>query len=434
MSDLVKELQRELDHIKTLCKVKDDKISELKWFAAEHKSNLDRIAKFNNITLSFNKLITLNSPVLTPELRALASTMYLNVDNLIQVNPAEWKRTNSHTGHIAAALGGFGAVEKVYQLPSRAGKGHQANIVFTNPEARKAGFEAVKFRYRKRAPAMKFSLQQFPKLRKQDQCLQLIFRELKQEGKIISYSLNNFAATRHNEFVFPLYTFRVSGNKVTKYEDSACIGDYRAGFTVPVDDVNFESPEFEHLKSLICEHVQECQNELDMACKKRAPALPTLADHVKPVMESRNISTEPSNFRECAEDPSGQMKDDTTSDMSSQQDEQWPKLGQNPISVSDSNKGSSHLTEQAIQSSAVTLKKGNQQESELITNNTPPRSISNAIKEKNFVFSPACFGLVGQPIAKGPLNESVIGSPPISSEFHELTPINPNLNISGDSF
>lgn len=425
MSDLVTELQRELAHVKTLCKVKDDKISELKWFAAENKSNLDRIAKFNNITLGFNKLTTLNSPVLTPELRALASTMYLSVDNLIQVNPAEWKRTHSHTGHIAAALGGFRAVEKVYQLPSRAGKGHQANIVFTNPEARKAGFEAVKFRYRKRAPAMKFSLQQFPKLRKQDQCLQLIFRELKQEGRIISYSLNNYAATRHNEFVLPLYSFRVSGAKVTKYEDSACIGDYRAGFTVPIDDYNFQSPEFEHLKSLISEHVQECQNELNMACKNRAPAMPTLADHIMPVMESRNISTEPSNFRECVEDPSGQKE----VDLSGQQDALWPKLGQNSSSISESY----HLADQAMQSSAETQNKGYQQENEVITSNTPRRSISKAIKE-NFVFSPACFGLVGQPIAKGPLNESVIGSPPISSEFHELKPINQNLNISVDSF
>ena len=179
MSELVKELQMQLDHAQRLCAQKDDKINELQWFAKENKCNLDRLSKLNSVTLGFNQLITLNSPKLSPELRLLASTMYLNVDRVIRVNPAAWKRTNSHSGQIAAALGGFGAVDKVNQLPAKGG--HQANIIFANPEARKAGFEALKDRFGKLAPSMKYSLQQFPKLRHQDRCLQMIFRELKEE-------------------------------------------------------------------------------------------------------------------------------------------------------------------------------------------------------------------------------------------------------------
>ena len=160
MSELVKELQSQLAHVQRLCALKDDKINELEWFYKEQKFNLDRLSKLNSVTLGFNKLITLNSPILSPELRLLASTMYLNVDRVIRVNSATWKRTNSHSGQIAAALGGYGAVEKVYQLPARGG--HQANVIFVNPEARKDGFRAMKDRYGKSAPAMNYSLQPFP--------------------------------------------------------------------------------------------------------------------------------------------------------------------------------------------------------------------------------------------------------------------------------
>lgn len=437
MSELVKELQSQLAHVQRLCALKDDKINELEWFYKEQKFNLDRLSKLNSVTLGFNKLITLNSPILSPELRLLASTMYLNVDRVIRVNSATWKRTNSHSGQIAAALGGYGAVEKVYQLPARGG--HQANVIFANPEARKDGFRAMKDRYGKSAPAMNYSLQPFPKLRHQDKCMQKIFRDLKQEGTILSYSLNNFAVTRHNDFVFPLYTFRVSGTKVTKYEDSACIGAYRDGFTVPIDDSKFVSSEFQQLKEMICEHVQ---SELHLSHKSRAPALPTLADHLQPSMENQNISSEHFNSRESVRAPSGQSMHDGEFEMSAaERDIQWPKPGQNPTSVasssaSEASRGSSPFVEkvvakktQVLQSSNISLNEISDKETR--ENDTPSRSLSEAIKDFNF--SPVGFALLGQPLAKGPLNDSIIGSPPISCEFTELQSINPNLNISGVS-
>lgn len=431
MSELVKELQMQLDHAQRLCAQKDDKINELQWFAKENKCNLDRLSKLNSVTLGFNQLITLNSPKLSPELRLLASTMYLNVDRVIRVNPAAWKRTNSHSGQIAAALGGFGAVDKVYQLPAKGG--HQANIIFANPEARKAGFEALKDRFGKLAPSMKYSLQQFPKLRHQDRCLQMIFRELKEEKMIHSYSLNNFAVTSHNDFIFPLYTFRISSTKVTRYTDSRCIKAYREGFTVPVDDIHFESPEFYHLRDMIREHVDEYQIPLEQSYTSRRPALHTLADHI-PIhfrdstedrAERQNISKVPTDapfhFRESTED---HARDESY-------DAQWPKPGQNTsVTSSDTMSGTSrdsspvsHPLEMVVyatkssdvQSSSSSSHQTQHQGIEIT--NSPPRSI---LFKENFTFSPV---LLGQPIAR-PINNAIGGSPPNSSDIITMQPLN----------
>lgn len=422
MSELIKELQSELAQARKLCALKDDRIGKLEWFEKEHRFKLERLSQLNNVYLGFDKLITLNSPILTPELRSLASTMHLKVDNIIHVSPAAWKRTNSHTGYIADVLGGFGAVEKVYQLPSRGG--HQANVIFANPEARKAGFEAVKSRFRNKAPSMKFSLQQFPKLRFQDRCLQKIFKELKEENKIFSYSLNNYGVTKHHEFVFPLYTFRVSGNKVTRYEDSRCIGPYREGFIVPTDDVNFESPEFQQLKEMIWEHVQECQNEHSLSHKSRAPALPTLAHHIQPIIESV-ASNVISDFREYVGGRSIQVNSDSSFDT---QDIQWPELGQNPCSISDSVSIRSRSSSPEAKVFATKSVASQSLSPQVIANVTSPmsNSITNAIRENNFVFSTVSLDLIGKPIAIGPISESRAGTPPKSSDFTTLQPIDPN--------
>jgi hypothetical protein len=413
-NDVVKELKRQIA-------MRDDEINTLQWYAREHKQKLNRLATLNKVTLSFSKLITLKSPILSPELSLIASTMHLGIDKIINVNPTTWKRANSHTGQIATAVGGFGAVEKVYQLPAKGG--HQANIIFANPEARKAGFAAVKDRYKHRAPAMKYSLQQFPKLRFQDRCLQKIFWELKVRKKIQSYSLNNYAVTAHHEFVFPLYTFKLVGtDKVTRYEDSRCIEVYRDGFSVPLDDYNFESPEFMQLKNLVCRHVQEYQDELEKPFMTKKPAMPFLVDYIQPHMNreshtnSSQIPTptnEPFNFR------------DSDRDL----DEQWPKPGQNPSMEmsdipADSSRESSPMNNTMIVSKAT--------HSTMMSYDKSPKSlnITSTSIHNHIFFSPINLPMLMGPRAEGPLNESMMGSPPISNEFIQLQPIDPFLNNS----
>ena len=56
-----------------------DQLQKQKWFHGEFKTQLKRLEKLNKITfdLSKNNLITLSSPILTPELKAIATRMAL---------------------------------------------------------------------------------------------------------------------------------------------------------------------------------------------------------------------------------------------------------------------------------------------------------------------------------------------------------------------
>jgi len=235
-----------------------------------HFEMLERTKSFFNLRYDLpREPITLNSHVLSPELWLLGSSMHIpKLNNVIKLNPQTWSSRFSHTSKIAAALGGFGLVSKIIQLP-----GHGANIIFKSPEARDIGRSKVKRRLRDKCPPVHYSLQSFPKLKKQVKSLSYIFSTLKQEGMITQYCLNNFGSMRSGEMVQPLYSFIINHTdaKPTRFNDSWSIEFYNSGNMVPENDTNFSSNEFKELCSIVRRHVLEVLEDAKRVCQGPSP-------------------------------------------------------------------------------------------------------------------------------------------------------------------
>ena len=242
----------------------------------KYKDMLNRTSAEFNIRYDFpSYLITLDSRVLSPELRAIKSSMHITeLNKVIKINNQTWKYKHSHNNKIAHAVGGYGLVKSVIQLP-----GQNANVLFRNPECREIGLSTIKRRLRQNSPAIQYSLAPFPKLKHQVKAMSVIFNYLKKNGAINNFSLNNFAACTHNDFLQPLYSFKVSpDSKPTKFEDSRSIALYTEGFTVPIEDNNFCSDEFFHLRSVIWNHVN-----METDSYKRSTAKPDPSLGVRPL-------------------------------------------------------------------------------------------------------------------------------------------------------
>lgn len=263
-----------------------DQLQKQKWFHGEFKTQLKRLEKLNKITfdLSKNNLITLSSPILTPELKAIATSMFIpNVSKIAPVNLKTWSIPNSNSHSIACSVGGWGAVESVIQLPTKS-KRPDSTIIFSSVAARKSAQYHIKANFGKKAPNIQYSLNNFPKLKFQVRCLNNIFKELIAEKLIKSYNLNNFAACNHNEFLFPLYSFKIEGNHISsKFNDSKCISLYKDGFSVPTNDFMFQSKEYQELKTTIQNHV------FDSIELTRSPSNPTLKDHINFICPEANL-------------------------------------------------------------------------------------------------------------------------------------------------
>ena len=266
-----------------------DQINKQKWFLDEYKNQMKRFEKVNKITFNLpkNQLITLNSPILTPELKVIATSMYIpNISKIAHVNMKTWSAPNSNSHSIALSLGGWGAVESVIQLPTKS-KRPDSTIIFSSIAARKAAQYNVKNTFGQKAPNIQYSLNNFPKLKFQVRCLNNIFKELMAEKSIIKYNLNNFAACNYNEFLFPLYSFKLEGNSHnSKFNDSRCASLYQNGFSVPSDDFLFQSKEYQELKTIIQDHVYE---STELSSK---PSNPTLHDYFKFVCPDATVNIE----------------------------------------------------------------------------------------------------------------------------------------------
>ena len=363
--------------------IAEDKLQKLIICNSEHKKEMARISQFDNVRIDFpsNQLVSLNSNVLTPELRYLAQTMYIpHVNRLVKVNSDTWRNSNSHTRDIANALGGFGAVEKVYQLPSRTTFG--SNIIFTNPEARKAGFAAVKLQYKQNAPAMNYSLFKFPKLKLQVACLYKILSGLVQKKLIKSFSLNNFGASQYGEFVFPLYSFRLAyNNQATRYEDSQCIMMYKEGFEVKASKQPYNSNEFRQLENVIGDHVMQLrENEMlrnrDDSSALSKPKSPTLRDHIIPLLDSTRIEASLSRSKNIFQrEENGNRDELRTSSLSPDvYNTQWPQLGQNNSPRYELDQHSDHST-----SPVSTTRSRLSPTHQILQHTTPPPSVQHIV-------------------------------------------------------
>ncbi len=313
-----------------------DHIHQQRWFLQEYKTRIKRAELLHNIRydLPKNEIINLHSSVLTPELKVIATSMYIpNISSIAHVNRKTWAIQNSNSHNIACNLGGWGAVESVIQLPAKS-KRLDATVIFNSVGARKSALYNINKNIGPKASKPQYSLNNFPKLKFQVRCLNNIFKELLEENIITSYNLNNFAASNHNEFVFPLYSFRVEGEtKNTKFLESRCIPMYKEnGFLVPLDDVNFNSNEYLKLKSTIQDHVFE---HIEM---QRRPSNPTLLDHLKNICPNASFTASaslpgtpqptPTPFPTYPlSEPPTQVY--TSSTNTTADEICWPKIGQN---------------------------------------------------------------------------------------------------------
>ena len=85
---------------------------------------------------------------MTPELHDIACTMHIpNLQKVFDVDRHRWVERNSYARDIAKLGGGFGLVDKVFQLkPTESGYG--ANIRFLTPQCRKAAENNIKWKYK----------------------------------------------------------------------------------------------------------------------------------------------------------------------------------------------------------------------------------------------------------------------------------------------
>ncbi len=144
-----------------------DQINKQKWFLEEYKNQMKRFEAVNKITFNLpkNQLITLNSPILTPELKVIATSMYIpNISKIAHVNMKTWSIPNSNSHLIARSLGDWGAVESVIQLPTKS-KCPDSTIIFSSIAARKAAQYNVKTTFGQTAHYIQSSLNTFPKFK-----------------------------------------------------------------------------------------------------------------------------------------------------------------------------------------------------------------------------------------------------------------------------
>ena len=347
-----------------------DHIQQLQWFLNEYKTRIKMAELLHSIRydLPRNEIINLHSPVLTPELKVIATSMYIpNITSIAHINRKTWAIQNSNSHNIACNLGGWGAVESVIQLPAKS-KRLDATVIFNSVGARKSALYNINKNIGPKASKPQYSLNNFPKLKFQVRCLNNIFKELLEENIITSYNLNNFAACKQNEFVFPLYSFRVEGEtKNTKFLESRCIHMYKEnGFLVPLDDVDFKSNEYLKLKSTIQDHVFE---HIEM---QRRPSNPTLLDHLKNICPNASVTASaslpgtphptPTPFLTSPLSEPTVYSASTNTPVPSADEICWPKIGQNFVNnhlISGSNEQFANQTNICNENITIDLEKSN---------------------------------------------------------------------------
>ncbi len=211
----------------------------------EQEAELNLTAELFNITFDIpSEPTTLDSEKLTPFLYDLGRSVHITSLKAFK---------NTSITSICYAFGGPRFVKTVIKT-----KNNSANIIFYSPECRKNGVAIAKHNLGSNAPPILYCLNNYPILKHQVKCLSVILGRLKEEGKISSYSLNNFLATKYDEKLGPLYSFQISDKGIyTNFRDSRCANLYMGGFLVPTHDTEFKSSFFSKLENVVRDHVLE---------------------------------------------------------------------------------------------------------------------------------------------------------------------------------
>lgn len=206
---------------------------------------------------------TLKSDKLTPELIAIGSTLHLwdfgvlnnNIDIERWMNPFGYHAEIGNFFLYSANV----IIDKVQQLPRKNGFERSifpTNIVFPSPKLREIGVNSMK-NYTETFGInnlpLHYSLTKYPILKHQVKAISVILQEMKREGIIKRFSLNNFMAVNTNEEkVAPIFSFQTANmDKLSSYSICPSNEFFFSGNIIPSSDKKFTSDEFILLKGII---------------------------------------------------------------------------------------------------------------------------------------------------------------------------------------
>ena len=192
--------------------------------------------------------------------RKISSTLHIhNVEHLgVKVDRGTWGRIDSHIESIAELVGGLGHVDNIYQLPQRGNNSNfGVNIIFKDERSRAMGVQVLRSKHGDWFQPQ-FCTRGYPELQHQIRAISTVMRELKNTKRIAAYRIQNIGAVGYGEGVIPLVNLQFrQGEKFTDKMDSPTWSLYKDGFSVPCEDTQFVSMEFQQLKQHIYQYVRE---------------------------------------------------------------------------------------------------------------------------------------------------------------------------------
>lgn len=206
---------------------------------------------------------TLKSDKLTPELIAIGSSLHIWDYGILNeaIDPKRWDHPfgyHSEIGHSFLASANV-IIDKVQQLPMQTksnGVIFPVNIIFPTTNSRAAGVHSLKnYCYQSNITnlPLHYSLTNNPILKHQVKAVSIILKDLKKEGAIKYYCLNNFMAVNSNqEKLAPIFSFQTHAmDTPSNYSDCPSNEFFFNGKIIPTSDKKFESEEFLLLKEII---------------------------------------------------------------------------------------------------------------------------------------------------------------------------------------
>ena len=251
-----------------------EKYSELNSLCEKLSDNFQGMLKRLNLDAgNGGNPIHIHSANKTPELQDLFATAHIvDVAGLININPSTWATPYSHYECLAMVLGGTGMagvdyIEEIIQLPPVIERGqtrYAVNLKYSSCLKRQLAVNKLKEICHEKniSVPVHFSLWKYPILKKNVTALSCILKDMQTKGEIEWYSLNNFMAVNHMEYIAPMFTVKIPGvEQPTEYRSCPTNSLYHSGFYISLDGKNSETnDEFQYLKNTIQEFVEEIRN------------------------------------------------------------------------------------------------------------------------------------------------------------------------------
>ena len=251
-----------------------EKYSELNSLCEKLSDNFQGMLKRLNLDAgNGGNPIHIHSANKTPELQDLFATAHIvDVAGLININPSTWATPYSHYECLAMVLGGTGMagvdyIEEIIQLPPVIERGqtrYAVNLKYSSCLKRQLAVNKLKEICHEKniSVPVHFSLWKYPILKKNVTALSCILKDMQTKGEIEWYSLNNFMAVNHMEYIAPMFTVKIPGvEQPTEYRSCPTNSLYHSGFYISLDGKNSDNnDEFKYLRNIIHEFIDEIRN------------------------------------------------------------------------------------------------------------------------------------------------------------------------------